>query len=245
MASFTSQDLKLAVVIPAYKEERHLPRTIKRVPPEVSWIIIVDDGSPDRTFEVAQELTAHEPRAQVIRLGFNYGVGRAIIRGYERAAALGAQVIVVMAGDDQMDPEDMPALIAPILRGEADYVKGDRLSHPEAKKMPPLRRFGTRQLARLTGIIAGVPDLDDAQCGYTAISAELVRKLPLAKIFPRYGYPNDMILRITEVGGRIAQVPVRPVYADEISGLKIHKVIAPISKILLRGAWRRLNLRRA
>lgn len=231
----------LCVVIPAYCEARLLPRTISRVPHWVDKIVIVDDGSPDDTFEAACACAEQDERVEVVRLGFNYGVGRAIIRGYERGLALGADRLVVMAADDQMDPQDLPTLLAPLERDEADYVKGNRLEHPEAMRMPPVRRFGTRLLARLTGLVAGIPELDDAQCGYTAISRELLERLPLSDVYPRYGYPNDMILRIAQAKGRIAQVPVRPVYADEISGLKIHKVIVPISTILCKGLVRRVR----
>ena len=231
----------IAVVVPAYREERLLPRTLGTIPDYVDDIIVVDDGSPDRTFEVACDCAADDKRIEVVRLGFNYGVGRAITAGYERALELGAHTVVVMAADAQMDPDDLPRVIDPVVSGRADYSKGDRLSHEQARKMPPVRRFGTWLLARLTGAVAGRPSLRDSQCGYTAISAEMLRRLPLSKLYPRYGYPNDLLLRLAEVDAQVAQPVVRPVYGDEISGLKITAVALPISGILLRGLVRRLK----
>lgn len=232
---------RVGVVIPAHHEERHLARVIARQPDWVDLIVVVDDASRDATFEVARALQLDDPRLHVIRLGFNQGVGFAIMRGYAHCASRGMDVVAVMAGDDQMDPAELPGVIAPVASGEADYAKGNRLAHPEARRMPRLRRFGTHLLARLTGLIAGLPELDDAQCGYTAISREAIEALDLEAVYPRYGYPNDLILRLSERGLRIAQPVVRPIYADEVSGLRIHKVIGPISGILLRGALRRVG----
>lgn len=235
------REARVAVVIPAYCEARILPRTLSGIPTYVDHIIVVDDGSPDETFDAALTFAALDPRVDLVRMGFNYGVGRAISRGYERAVELGADVVAVMAADDQMDPADLPGLLEPVVTGQADYTKGNRLAHLEARAMPPVRRMGSRLLARLTGLVAGIPDLDDAQCGYTAISSTMLTRLPLSELYPRYGYPNDLILRLAERGARIEQPTVRPVYADEISGLRIPRVVVPISSILLRGAFRRLQ----
>ncbi len=233
----------LAVVVPAYCETQLLPATIASIPDFVDHIIVVDDGSPDQTFEVAQSL--EDGRIEVIRLGFNYGVGRAISRGYEYALEIGADVVAVMAADNQMDPDDLLEVVEPVVDGEADYAKGNRLAHPESEQMPMLRRFGTRLLGKMTGIVCGLPELDDSQCGYTAISAEALRYVPLHKLYPSYGYPNDLILRLRELGARIEQPVVRPVYATEQSRLRIPAVIVPISGILLRGVMRRLRNRLA
>lgn len=234
---------RIAVVVPAYCEERLIGRTLGRVPEYVDHVLVIDDASPDGTYEAAARVARLDPRVEVLRLGHNRGVGGAIIAGYERANRLGAFAAVVMAGDDQMDPGDMPRLLDPLVDGSADYAKGNRLVHPDAQRMPPVRRFGTRLLAHLTALTAGLDGLDDAQCGYTALRLELLDVLPVEKIFPRYGYPNDLILRLAECGARIVEVPVRPVYADEVSGLAVHRVVFPISGILLRGAARRAGLR--
>lgn len=213
------------------------------MPDFVDHIVVVDDGSPDATFQVARELERDDARVEVVRLGFNYGVGRAISRGYEYALELGADVVAVMAADNQMDPDDLAQVIEPVVDERADYAKGNRLAHPASEQMPTLRRLGTRLLGKMTGAVCGLPELDDSQCGYTAISAEALAHVPLRKLYPRYGYPNDLLMRLTELGARIDQPVVRPVYATEQSGLRIPAVVLPITGILMRGALRRLRNR--
>ena len=230
---------KVAVVVPAYREQRLLPRTLEGMPEFVDQVVVVDDGSPDDTHAVARKCAKTDNRIDVVRLGFNYGVGRAICEGYRRAVQDGADVVAVMAADAQMDPDDLPGVLAPVVGGWAVYSKGNRLAHPDAQQMPALRPLGTAGLAWMTGVVAGRMEICDSQCGYTAISAEMIDRLPLQDIYPRYGYPNDMLLRLAMRSARIAQPVVRPVYGDEISGLKIGAVVGPIAGILLRGALRR------
>lgn len=232
---------RIAVVVPAFCEQRLLPKTLATMPQFVDRVIVVDDGSPDDTWTVARRWARREDRIEVLRLGFNQGVGAAIVAGYRRALQTPADVVAVMAADAQMDPADLKDVLRPVVDESADYSKGDRLSHPHCDRMPPLRRFGTRVLGWLTGLAAGHTGIRDSQCGYTAICAATLRRLPLDRLYPHYGYPNDMLLRLAEHDAGIAQPPVRPVYADEQSGLNVRAVVAPIAGILLRGFARRVR----
>ncbi|MBX3184110.1 MAG: glycosyltransferase family 2 protein [Polyangiaceae bacterium] len=205
------------LVIPAYREERLLPRTLRRVPACVDGVVVVDDASPDATSRAARE--AGDARLVLERHPRNLGVGAAIRTGYRRALSEGADLIIVMAADDQMDPADLPALAEPILADRADYVKGNRLIHPDKRRMPLARRAAGHALGWLTARATGYA-LSDSQCGYTAISAAALRVLPLDELWPRYGYPNDLLGLLSQARLRVAEVPVRPIYADEASGVR-------------------------
>src|SRR4051812_10963322 len=130
---------RVAVVVPAFNEERLIARTLRTLPSFVCHVVVVDGASSDRTAETA--LALGDPRVEVIRHAHNRGVGAAITTGYRAAFARGADVCAVMAGDARMDPKDLSMLIAPVLRGDVDYAKGDRLSYPEARRHMPLSRW--------------------------------------------------------------------------------------------------------
>ncbi len=204
--------------MPAYNEERLIGRTLASLPEFVDLAVVIDDASADATGEAARR--AGGDRLRLSRHAQNRGVGAAIATGYRLARAEGADLIAVMAGDAQMNPADLPSLLAPLLSGEADYAKGNRLRHPRAADMPRARRLGTQALGWLTAHATGLSGLGDSQCGYTAIRGSLVDRLPLDQLYPRYGYPNDLLSLIAQARGRVAEVPVQPVYADEQSGLR-------------------------
>jgi glycosyltransferase involved in cell wall biosynthesis len=212
------QKKHLAVVVPAFREHRLILKTLEGIPDFIHTIVVVDDASKDGTAQTASSL--QDPRVHVVEHQTNRGVFAAIATGYQHARHLGADVIAVMAGDNQMHPDDLRAVMGPIERGEAEYVKGNRLLHPQCGDMPLARRLGTHVLGKLTGYAIGLPQLGDSQCGYTAIDGTLVDRLPLHLVYPRYGYPNDLLGWIALLGGRITEVPVRPVYAEEQSGLR-------------------------
>jgi glycosyltransferase involved in cell wall biosynthesis len=230
------------VVVPSYQEERLIARTLETLPPGIERIVVVDDGSTDGTFRAVSEVP--DPRILALRHPRNRGVGAAIATGYEsflRAAGPDA-VCVVVAGDGQMDPRDLQALITPIREGRADYVKGNRLLWPEAAElMPIVRRMGTRVLSVLTRFVTGWAHIGDSQCGYTAVTVQALRCLGGESFYPRYGYPNDLLLRMAQAGVRVVDVPVRPVYADERSKLVPWRVAPRILGILGRGWLRRLR----
>jgi len=229
----------VAVIVPAYREERLIGRMLRRLPRWVDAIYVVDDASDDRTAERAAGLC--DERVQVVRHSQNLGVGAAIVSGYRRALQDGLGVLVVMAGDDQMDPHDLPALIAPVARGQADYVKGNRFLHASAHCMPLHRRWGGRALSFLTRLTSGL-DVDDSQCGYTVLSARAARELPLDELWPQYGYPNDLLLMLAARRMRVVEVPVRAIYADEQSGVRPWHLFSVASVIARRALRERAAL---
>jgi glycosyltransferase involved in cell wall biosynthesis len=232
---------RLFVVVPAHNEERLLPATLASIPAFVDEVIVVDDASDDRTAEVVRADGGVAIR--VVRHETNRGVGASIVTGYRAALRGGADAIAVMAGDAQMHPDDLVMLALPVVRGEVHYAKGDRLSHPEVRRLMPWgRRVAGRVLSRLTGLAAGLP-LSDSQCGYTVISARAARGIDLDGLFPRYGYPNDLVGQLVLAGFSIRDVPVRPVYGSEKSGIRPWHV-AVVLGLVARVAWRRLGARR-
>lgn len=234
-------DKRIAVVVPAFNEERWIEETVRSMPSFVDCVIVVDDASSDRTSWQARR--AGSARLVVLRHAHNRGVGAAIATGY-RYAVERADAVAVMAGDGQMHPDDLAAVLGPIVRGEADYVKGERLSHPQVLRLMPLHRLaGTALLAWLTAKAAGLASLHDSQCGYTAIASEAIAALDLDELWPRYGYPNDLIGALARAGLRIVEAPVRPVYRGEASGLGARH-LAVIGWLLARVAIRRLTFSR-
>jgi glycosyltransferase involved in cell wall biosynthesis len=236
------ESARVAVVVPAHNEERWIAETVRRMPAFVDHVIVVDDASRDGTSREAARLA--DPRVEVIRHAENLGVGAAIVRGYRRARAIGAGIAAVMAGDGQMHPDDLAAVTSPIVRGEADYVKGNRLAYPGAwRAMPPARLAGTATLAWLTRLATGLPALSDSQCGFTAISARAIDALgaDLDALWPRYGYPNDLLGALARRRLPIAEVIVRPVYRGEASGLRPWH-LATIGFVIGRVAYRRFAL---
>lgn len=225
---------RIAVVIPAYREELLIRRTLTTLPSFVDAIYVVDDASPDATASVARELG--DARVRVLQHVSNRGVGAAIVTGYHEAAEDQADVIAVMAGDAQMDPADLEGLLAPVLAGRADYVKGNRFRSSERRNMPFLRRVAGRLLSFATRLASGL-DVDDSQCGYTAISRHAVRALPLAELWPRFGYPNDLLMLLAQHGLRVGEVAVRPVYGNERSGVRPWHVLL-ILGLIARRTWR-------
>jgi glycosyltransferase involved in cell wall biosynthesis len=229
----------IAVVIPAFNEETLVARAVSLVPAFVDHVIVVDDASADGT-AAALGAVAGRPGLEVIRHEENRGVGAAIATGYARSLALGADVAAVMAGDAQMDPEDLPRLLGPVASGEADYAKGDRLSWPGVFRAMPFFRFvGNHALSVLTRLSSGYGGIRDSQCGYTAIARGALAKLDLAAIHTRYGYPNDLLAHLHSAGARLAQVPVRPIYGEEESGISWFTALVRVPLVLARSFLRR------
>ena len=232
---------QVAVVVPAYDEERLVGDTIRGIPEFVDRIYVVDDASRDGTGSAAQN--AGDGRVVVVRHDRNAGVGAAIVTGYRRAVADGVDVTCVMAADNQMDPSDLERIALPVARGEVDYAKANRLVSGEAwRVMPHARYFGGAVLSFLTKIASGYWHVADSQSGYTAASKEILEQLDLERVYPRYGFPNDMLVHLNVWNARVRDIPSRPVYGiGERSDLKIPSVVPRISWLLVKGFFWRMR----
>lgn len=233
------QEHRVSVVIPAHNEELLIERVVTGIPSFVDHIIVVDDTSTDGTAEKLRDLRARMgERLVVVRHEKNQGVGAAIVTGYETALGIAGErhLVAVMAGDAQMDPEDLPKLLAPCARGEIDYAKGNRLISGEAWRLIPRTRYlGNAVLSLLTKIASGYWHVADSQTGYTVVTAEALSVLHLRQLYPRYGFPNHMLVELNNYDFRVRDVPIRPVYnVGEVSGIRLHKVIPTISWLLFR-----------
>ncbi len=239
----------VAVVMPAFNEADKIAAAIAAIPDLADHILVVDDGSHDDTARVAGralERLRRSARFEVLVHPRNRGVGAAIATGYARALELGAHIVAVMAGDGQMDPADLPRLLDPIVDGGADYAKGNRLAWPGGwREMPPVRLGGSLVLSWLTRVATGYRDVFDSQCGYTAVSRAALLALDPARMYPRYGYPNDVLARLAALRARVVDVPVRPLYGGAWrSGLQPVRVVLPVAAILARALVDRLRRRR-
>jgi glycosyltransferase involved in cell wall biosynthesis len=228
----------VAVVVPAYNEEKLLPETLAGIPGFVDRIYVVDDASRDGTAGAA----GSDERVQLIRHEQNRGVGAAIVTGYRQAIADRVDVTCVMAADNQMAPEDLASIARPVVEGDADYAKANRLVSGEAWQLIPHARYlGNAMLSLLTKIASGYWHVADSQSGFTAVSLGTLQRLDLDRIYPRYGFPNDMLVHLNVVEARVRDVPSRPVYnVGEQSGIRYSRVIPAISWLLLKAFFWRL-----
>src|SRR3990167_4436716 len=234
---------KISVVVPAYNEEKLIAKVLSNIPDFVDSIIVVNDFSKDKTKNVATEYQGKAKRVALINHEKNMGVGAAIATGYKSSVSEGNDVTAVMGGDFQMDPKELINVIKPIVEGKADYVKGNRLFTGEAwRKIPKVRYIGNAFLSLFTKIASGYWHVADSQCGYTAVSRKGLTRLNMDKLYPRYGFPNDLLVQLNVANARVADVEVTPIYGiSEKSGIKLWVVIPKISWLLLRRFFWRLG----
>ncbi len=232
----------VAVIVPAFNEEKLIGRVIETVPDFVDHIIVVNDCSNDRTEEVVRSYYDRcDKKLVLINHEENQGVGGAIASGYKLARDHGVDIAVVMAGDAQMDPKDLPKLLEPVAKGWTDYAKGNRLFTEDAWKIIPKKRYlGNASLSLLTKIASGYWHVADSQSGYTAINKKALQAIDWDLMYKRFGQPNDLLVRLNVYNFRVVDVPVTPVYnIGEKSGIKIGKLIFTLSFLLLKKfIWR-------
>jgi len=233
----------VAVVVPAHDEEELLPTTLDGIPDFVDRVYVVDDASCDGTGARARAAAEHDPRVVLIERGRNGGVGAAIVTGYKQAIADRVDVTCVMAADNQMDPADLRGLVEPVARSEVDYAKANRLFTGQAWQLIPRHRYlGNAVLSLLTKIASGYWHVADSQSGYTAIALPMLERLELDRIYPRYGFPNDMLVHLNVWNARVRDLPSRPVYGvGERSGIRLARVVPAISWLLVKAFFWRLR----
>jgi glycosyltransferase involved in cell wall biosynthesis len=232
----------IAVVVPAHNEEKLIARTITTVPEFVDHIVVIDDASTDET--VKQAIATGDLRLHLIEHDVNTGVGGAIIDGHKLALELGADINVVMAGDAQMDPHYLSALLDPIIESGYGFTKANRFYSRQALTgMPTIRVIGNIILSFATKLASGYWNLFDPQNGYTAITRESLGLIDLNRVARRYSFENDLLISLGIAGVRAKDVPIPSVYGDEVSGMRMRKVIPEISRLLFMGFWRRIFLK--
>ncbi len=216
-----AKDWVIAAVVPCYRETRHVIGVIEAIGDEVRHVFVVDDACPDGTGDYVRANCA-DSRVEVLTHDSNTGVGGAVLTGYRRALAAGADIIVKLDGDGQMDPALVPDLVAPIVEGRADYSKGNRFHDLDGlRQMPALRIAGNLVLSFASKLSSGYWNVFDPTNGFTAIHAKVARRLPFDKISPGYFFESDMLFRLNLLGAVVAQVPMQARYGTERSGLKV------------------------
>jgi glycosyltransferase involved in cell wall biosynthesis len=227
----------VAVVVPCYNEEKYINKVIDTMPAFVDYIVVVDDCGSDRTSDIVNEYVSRQPnRIILLQHKVNQGVGGAIATGYIWCRDHEIDVTVVMAGDAQMDPADLPALLKPVAEGKYDYSKGNRLFTGDAwNTIPKIRYLGNSALSLLTKIASGYWRVADSQCGYAAISLNALRALDWNDMYKRFGQPNDLLVRLNIQNLRVCDVPVTPVYySGAESGIKPLRMIPWFSLFIFR-----------
>ena len=234
-------DKSISVVIPAYNEGKLITKTLTTMPDFVDHIIVVEDGSKDNTLELIKGLSEKDERIHVIVHGKNMGLGQTLIDGYVYALDQKYDVVAIMAGDAQMDPDDLLDVVTPVASGGVHYVKGNRFFMSDViEKMPTYRLVGNAGLTILTKFATGYWHIIDPQCGYTAISNKALSAIPIERMTKRYGYNADILNMLNIRNFAVADVDVKPVYGEEVSKINLSTYIPKISVLLSKLFLRRL-----
>jgi glycosyltransferase involved in cell wall biosynthesis len=237
----------IGVVVPAFNEELLIVKTLGSMPAFVDTIIVIDDASSDRTHAIIKKLMVKDKRIVLLLHKENKGLGRSLIDGYSKAVDLKLDVVAVMAGDNQMHPDDLESVVLPVASGVVDYAKGNRLFHQDIGSMPKYRFLGNNLLTFLTKFSTGYWRLVDPQCGYTAISHAALSSIPFRSMTKRYGYNADLLNMLNIQNFKVQDVSVRPVYSKEKSKINVPvysvKISFLLSRLFFRRMWNKYFLR--
>ncbi len=235
---------RIAAVIPAFRVESEIESVLHGLPPYLKNIIVVDDASPDHTSDLVAALVKRDRRVVLIRHERNQGVGGAMVSGFRKALELGAQIVVKIDGDGQMDVSHIPDLLMPLIQGKADYAKGNRFRDFAAlQQMPLVRRIGNMGLGFLSKATTGYWNLFDPTNGFLAIRAETLAQLPLDKIDHTYYFETSMLANLYLLGAVVKDVPMPALYKGEVSSLVIHRVFFEFPSKLFSTLLRRILLK--
>lgn len=236
-------EYSIAAVIPCFRVEREIAAVIAGLPDYIQHVILIDDASPDNTAQLVTDLASQDARIVLIRHEKNQGVGGAAITGFRKALALGAQIVVKVDGDGQMDVNHLPELLVPLVLGQADYTKGNRFRDFQAlQKMPAVRRFGNMVLGFLTKAATGYWNLFDPTNGFVAIRSNVLAQLPLDSIDKTYFFETSMLANLYLLGALVKDVPMPARYRGEISNLSIRRSALEFPIKLVKHFFRRIIL---
>ncbi len=238
-------DYRISIVIPAYNVARQVAAVIRSLPDYVSQIIVVNDASRDDTHQIVTEIADGDDRVILLNHESNQGVGGAMVTGLRKALELGSQVIVKMDGDGQMSADDLPALIAPLLSGEADFTKGNRFRDLHTlRKMPFVRLWGNTGLTFLVKAATGYWDCMDPSNGFLAIRGDVLAQLPLEQIHRSYFFEISMLSQLYLIDAYVMQIPMQTRYGDEDSHMSIIQVLGEFPWRLIKVLLRRVILKK-
>lgn len=228
------------IVVPCYRVKAHVLQVLAKVPAWIEGVVCVDDACPEASGDFI-EANAVDPRVVVVRLPKNQGVGGATLAGYREAAARGAQILVKVDGDDQMDLRYMAQLVAPILLGEADYAKGNRFtSMSHVQQMPLVRVFGNAVLSFAAKLSTGYWNIFDPTNGFTAIEARVAEMVMEKRVSRRFFFETDLLYHLGTLRAVVRDVPMPARYADEVSNLRIGAIVGPFALKHLRNFMQRV-----
>lgn len=235
---------KIAVVIPSFRTEKEIVSVLQGIPGFVRHIIVVDDASPDASADLVHAAAKRNRRILLLRHAKNQGVGGAMVTGFKKALELDAEIVIKLDGDGQMDPQYIPALIEPLLNGEADYAKGNRFRELNAlKQMPLVRRIGNLGLSFLTKAATGYWNIFDPTNGYFAIRAEVLAKLPLERIDRGYFFETSMLSQLYLLDAFVQDVTIPARYRGEVSSLSVRRALFEFPFKLTRTFLHRIILK--
>ena len=234
----------IAAVIPAYRVEREIDSVLRGLPSYIKYIIVVDDASPDATGELVAAYAKRDRRIVLLRHTRNRGVGGAMVSGFRKALEFGAQIVVKIDGDGQMDIDNLPDLLTPLILGRADYTKGNRFrDFTSLRHMPWIRRVGNMGLGFIAKAATGYWNLFDPTNGFLAIRAETLAQLPLDQIDPTYYFETSMLANLYLLGAVVQDIPMPAHYQGEVSSMLIHRILLEFPLKLFNTLIRRAVLK--